>query len=135
MRYRAFAGLLFGALASAIMGCSENKTATVSGTVTVDGQPAEKGSISFNSVDGKTPPGGGTIENGKYTATQVPIGPTTVDIRVPKVTGKKKLYDTPDSPVRETFSESLPAKYNTKSELKFEAKPGSNQKDWELSAK
>lgn len=135
MRYRVFAGLLFGVLAAVFMGCSENKSATVTGTVTVDGQPAEKGSVTFNSVDGKTPPGAGTIENGKYTATQVPIGPTTVQIRVPKVTGKKKLYDTPDSPVRDTTSETLPAKYNTNSELKFEVKPGANLKDWELNTK
>jgi hypothetical protein len=35
--------------------------------------------------------------SGKFSS-EVPIGESKVEIRVPKVVGKKKLYDTPDSP-------------------------------------
>jgi hypothetical protein len=65
----------------------------------------------------------------------VPIGNSKIEIRVPKVVGKKKLYDTPDSPVQDLMAETLPEKYNEKTELTFEVKPGTNEKNWELSTK
>lgn len=123
-----FTIFLIGILA----GCSGGSTAEVTGTITVDGQPAEKGSISFIPSDGKSHTSGGQIENGKYAATNVPLGEMQVQIRIPKVTGKKKVYETGDSPYRDTFSESLPKKYNDQTELRFEVKPGKNEKNWEL---
>ena len=118
-----------------LFGCGpESKMAILSGTVTIDGQPAETGSISFIPVDGMTQTAGASIENGKFTS-EVPIGESKVEIRVPKVVGKQKLYDTPDSPEQEIMAEVLPAKYNEATELRFTADKGKNEKNFELSTK
>jgi hypothetical protein len=124
--------LFNGALVPLLVGCSNDQVGQVTGTVTVDGKPVEKGSISFFPADGKGSDAGETIENGTYTVKNVPVGAAKVKIRVPKVTGKKKLYDTPESPYRETLSESLPNRYNDKTELSFDVKPGKNEKNFEL---
>jgi hypothetical protein len=115
-----------------LTGCGGgDNMADVTGTVTVDGATPEKGSMTFIPADGKSPTAGGEIVNGKYSA-RVPLGTAKVQIRVPKVVGKKKLYNTPDSPVQDIFEEVLPAKYNEKTELTVEVKPGKNEKNWEL---
>ena len=124
-------GLLLGVLA----GCSKDDTAEVSGVVKVDGTPAEKGSISFFAVNGTAPTAGAEIKaGGKYTA-KVPYGMTKVEVRIPKVVGKKKLYDTPQSPVQDVLAESLPVKYNTKTELTYDSKPGQHEQNWDLTTK
>jgi hypothetical protein len=127
--------LFIMALIGLIAGCSNNQASDVTGTVTVDGEPVEKGSISFIPADGKSNTAGGDIVNGKYVATNVPVGSMKVQIRVPKVTGKKKLYETADSAYRDTFSESLPKKFNDQTELRLDVQPGKNEKNWELSTK
>ena len=108
--------------------------AKVTGTVTIDGEPAENGSISFIPVDGLSSTTGASITKGKFTS-DAPIGESKVEIRVPKVVGKKKLYDTPESPVQDVMAEVLPAKYNESTELRFTAQKGNNEKNFELSAK
>ncbi|MBN9122996.1 MAG: hypothetical protein J0I06_28310 [Planctomycetes bacterium] len=103
----------------------------MSGTVTYDGKPVEDGHIKFIAADGQ-----GTaddvIKSGKYTVRKAPVGNTKVSISGVKVTGQKKMYDTPDSPTVPVVAELLPAKYNDKTELTFEVKRGSNEKNWEL---
>jgi hypothetical protein len=106
----------------------------VTGLVLVDGQPAKKGGITFIPVDGKSATAGAEIKDGRYTA-KVPLGMAKVDIRVSKVVGKRKLYDTPDSPWQEELAEVLPAKYNDSTELRFEVKSGRNDKEWDLKSK
>ncbi len=116
----------------ATVGCADNSgLAEVSGTVSVDGEPAEKGSISFFPVNGQGPTTGAQILQGKYQS-QIPLGESKVEIRVSKVVGQKKLYDTPDSPVQDVYAEVLPSKYNSQSELRFDAQAGANEKDWHL---
>src|SRR5262245_31539415 len=106
-------------------GCSGSgpRMGEVTGSVTVDGKPAESGAISFFPLDGKSPTAGGMIKDGRYTA-KVPVGNAKVEIRVPKVVGKKKLYDRPDSPEQPILQEVLPPKYNDQTELKFEVQSG-----------
>jgi hypothetical protein len=116
-------------------GCSDNKTGQVSGTVLVDGQPIEKGAISFVPVDGKGQTAGGEIKDGKYLVPNASPGTMKVEIRYSKVTGTKKLYDDEKSPVRNTYGEGLPEKYHDKTELRFDVKPGKNEKNWDLSTK
>ena len=58
-----------------------------------------------------------------------------MEVRIPKVVGKKKLYDTPDSPEQEIMEEVLPAKYNEVTELRVDIKKGINTKDFELKTK
>jgi hypothetical protein len=129
-------GPLLAAILSVLLaGCSDNQSAVVTGTVNVDGKPLEKGSISFEPADGKGVTAGGEIIDGKYNVPKVSPGTMLVKIRYPKVAGKKKLYDTPDSPTRDIFREALPAKYNDRTELRLEVQPGNQEKDWNLSLK
>ena len=119
----------------ALAGCGEDPGLVhVSGGVSVDGQPVEKGSISFIPLDGQGPTTGAEITAGKYVST-APTGESKVEIRVPKVMGQKKLYDTPDSPVQNILAEALPPKYNEQTELRFQGKPGRNEKTWDLKTK
>jgi hypothetical protein len=124
------AAFLLALLGLLVAGCSDGLS-TVSGKVTVDGTPAEKGSISFIPADGATQTTGGEIKDGKYSF-RAPRGKMKVQVRVPKVVGKKKLYPTSDSPIQDILAEVLPAKYNDKTELLFDVQPGKNEKDWDL---
>lgn len=125
--------LLFAALVASL-GCAKSNTATVTGNVTVDGEPAKVGAVSFFAVDGRAPTAGAQIADGRYSA-QVKPGKCMVQVRVSKVVGKKKIYDTPESPVREIWAEVLPAKYNDKTELSLDVEPGENQQDYDLKTK
>ena len=106
----------------------------VHGTVTVDGKPAENGSISFKFLGKDSSICGAEIREGKYEAI-VPLGKSKVEIRVPEVIGQEKMYDTADSPVMDVTRESLPAKYNVKTELEIDVVAGANNKDWKLDGK
>ena len=122
--------ILLGGLAY-IVGCGpESNMTRVSGTVTVDGEVPAQGSIAFIPLDGAAPTTGAVIDQGKYTS-EAPLGESKVEIRVAKVVGKKKLYDTPDSPVQEIMQEVLPAKYNESTELRSSVarKAGTATKD------
>ena len=111
--------------------CSDPNRAMISGTVKVDGQPAAEGSIAFFPTDGKATTTGGVIQEGKYSAEAQP-GNYRVEIRVAKKVGEQKLYDTPDSPVQPIMQESLPPKYNDRSELEVEVVSGDNTHDFDL---
>jgi hypothetical protein len=115
-------------------GCAETNEAVVTGTITVDGTPAKTGYIGFIPVDGKSATSGAEIKDGKYTA-NVPLGTMKVQIRVPKVVGQQKLYNTPDSPVQPIMAETLPPKYHDQTELVLDVKPGTNEQDYPLLTK
>ncbi|WP_425618535.1 hypothetical protein NA78x_002244 [Anatilimnocola sp. NA78] len=125
--------LLLGiATLGCLAGCG-SQVGTVSGQVTVDGQPLTKGVISF--VPEKNPNSSTTVEivNGNYTA-QVVAGKSVVQISAPIVTGTFPEHDGPGAALLERTEESLPAKYHSASELSFEVKPGSNTQSWSLEA-
>ncbi len=133
---RAMKGAIF-ALGSVFVlaGCGGSQNAEVSGTVTFDGKPIENGSIVFLSVDGKGPTTGGTIENGKYSVQNVPVGLCKIQIKAAKETTKMKMYDDPKAEwVQKAGAEMLPPKYTDEkaTELNFEVKSGKNEKDFSL---
>lgn len=106
--------------------------AQLSGTVTLDKTPVATGTIVFVPADGIGPAGGGPIKDGQYSASVQP-GPKTVQIRAPKKVGEKKAYaNDPNSPVIEITEESIPAKYNVKSELKYTVEVKSEIADFAL---
>lgn len=75
----AAASVAVGLFASAI-GCGDSNLARVSGTVTYEGEPIEKGSINFLPVDGKGASAGGQIVAGKYEVAEVPPGQKLVEV-------------------------------------------------------
>lgn len=133
-RFICLTGLL--ALCPLSLGCSKQdpNRGQVAGTVEVDGQPAAEGAIAFTPIDGNTAGTGGDIVNGRY-AVNANIGPSKVAINVPKVVGERKLYDTPDSPVRPIVEEALPPQYNDETTLTYDVKPGENEQNFSLKTK
>ena len=126
-------GLLLG-LACADGCSSEAGKATVSGEVTLDGQPLKEGVIRFVPADGKSPTADAAIVVGRFEAT-VPLGTKRVEISAPKVVGKRKMYDTPQSPWVDEVAELIPARYNVKSMLTAEVKKGPNDLSFDLKSK
>jgi hypothetical protein len=126
-------GSLLLVAALGLVGCGSNEP-TVSGMVTVDGKRLPEGSITFFPADGKTHTAGGKVFDGHYSM-NVPAGHMKVNISGPKIIGYKKLYNRPGSAERPLFGEALPAKYNEKTELTLDVKPGTNEKNFELQSK
>jgi hypothetical protein len=120
---------------AACIGCGDDSgLGKVTGTITIDGRPAPNGSVTFIPVNGEGPTTGTTISNGEYES-DAPIGEAKVEIRVSRVVGKKKLYDTPDSPEQEILEEVLPSNYNQETELRLNVNLGLNEKNWVLESK
>ena len=115
-------------------GCADPNKGIVSGTIMVDGEVAGNGSIAFAAADGMTGPVGAKIVDGKYEV-ELPVGSAKVEIRIPVVVGQKKLYDTADSVVSDVMEESLPPRYNDKTELTYDVPSGESTKDFDLSRK
>ncbi|MGL6075000.1 MAG: hypothetical protein ACRC8S_12645 [Fimbriiglobus sp.] len=118
-----------------LLGCSsEGAKGTVNGTVTLDGTPLKEGVVNFTSADGKGGSTSGTIKDGSFTAT-VPVGEMKVAFSASKVIGKKKMYDTPDSPTVDDTIELIPEKYNTNTILKLTVKSGTQSEKYDLKSK
>lgn len=121
----------------ALLGCGgKGGMGTVSGKVTLDGQPLADGLITFVPADGNSPTAGGKIKDGVYSV-QASTGSQKVVINASKVTGSRKAYaDDPNSPVITTTKEILPEKYSSAptTELKVEVKGGSNTANFDLSS-
>lgn len=100
-------------------GVTEVSKINVSGKVTLDGKPLEKGQIMFVSVDNKaaTEPALGDIKDGSFSLA-VPAGSKIVRITASKVIGKRKKYkDDPSSPEVDDVEELIPPQYNQKSKI------------------
>ncbi|MBY0458794.1 MAG: hypothetical protein K2V38_15765 [Gemmataceae bacterium] len=133
-------------LALTAAGCGGPATGDVSGVVKVDGQtPAEGSSITFVSADGKTAGGGALITDGKYNV-KLATGNYKVEVRAPRTLKGAKTAPAGDGPQPggpgsggpggpANIEESLPAKYNDKTELTYEVKAGGQEKNWELTTK
>ena len=121
-----------------LTGCSGKgvQTGTVSGTVTLDGQPLADGTINFNSLDGNTPTSGGKITNGSFSVA-VPRGLQKVMISSPVVKSSRKAYENdPNSPLVNEYKESLPVKYTNPFEtpLSVDVNASSVKQDFALSS-
>src|SRR5256885_15245756 len=94
-----------------LLGCSTDvKHGAVSGTVTLDGQPLKSGTIRFDSDDGRTAAAAASIVDGPFSV-KLSAGDKRVSMPSPKVIGKKKTYDTPDSPGYDGSEDVLPKRY------------------------
>ena len=110
----------------------------VNGTVKLDGKLLEEGSILFTPVEGtRGSVSGGKIVNGRYelsTKTGPTVGRNRVEIRAMRKTGKMvpKALGRPGEVVPERV-EAIPPRFNSKSELTVEIKPGGNTADFDVS--
>jgi hypothetical protein len=125
--------VLFVAVCCALAGCSGKtvKSGKVTGDVSLDGQPLKSGVIHFLPADGKSATTDAMIVDGKY-AVEMPPGDKRISISAPKVMGKRKAYDTPDSPMLDIVQELLPARYNTQSDLTLTVTTDLQQKNYDL---
>lgn len=132
-----FRSVLIGVLGMAfhMSGCANTEVpgmAVVTGTVVLDGQPVEDGTILFEPKDGEGQAVSAVIKkDGRFEA-RVPQGEKCVRINWPKVTGQKKVSDTPDSLVIDTVEEMVPEKYNSKSALMISVGMGKSKLDFRL---
>jgi hypothetical protein len=118
----------------ALVGCSsDNNQGTVHGTVTLDGKPLASGLVRFDPVDGQTASADAAITDGSFTAT-MPVGEKRVSVSAPKVVGKRKMYDTADSPTVDVVEELLPPRYNSQSELSITVKAGRQDAEYPLTS-
>jgi hypothetical protein len=133
---------LLPCLAAALLvpvGCSGNQ-AEVSGTVRLDGQLVEEGSINFIPVDGTKGPGaGGVIKDGKYHIPRdkgVTVGKNRVELRAFKKTGRKvrDAVGAPGALIEERIP-AFPPEYNDQSILVKEVQEGSNRIDFNVDTK
>jgi hypothetical protein len=129
------AAVLALAIAVVQAGCDRGPAfGTIHGEVTLDGQPVKDGRITFTPLDGQTSTGGAPIVDGKFKA-DVPVAKMKVAINGNKVIGKRKAYDTPESPWEDDVAELLPAKYHVNSELTLDVKRGVQDVKYELKSK
>jgi hypothetical protein len=132
-RYECF--VLTLSLLFVLAGCASGPaTGTVNGEVTLDDQPLTKGHVEFSPVDGQGQTGGALIEDGKFSA-EIPVAKMKVAIHSPKVVGKRKAYDTPESPWEDEVAEAIPARYNLHSDLTLDVQPGTQAVRYELKSK
>jgi hypothetical protein len=118
--------------AVSLAGCSaDSGKGTISGTVTLDGQPLKSGVIRFVPADGQTATAEATITDGEFSA-EMPVGEKQVSISAPKVVGKRPAYQTPNSPMIDIVEELLPARYNVSSDLKINVTGGRQTEDFKL---
>jgi hypothetical protein len=118
----------------AAVGCGSSSLGTVQGTVTLDGQPLKEGVVRFVPADGKSQTATAPIADGKFTAF-VPLGEMKVEFSAPRVVGRHKVYDTPDSPLVDDVAELIPERFNTKSQLRISVKKGSQEETFALQSK
>lgn len=112
----------------------------VKGTVTLDGQPLETGTVAFDPEMGTTGPNsGGEIINGSYeipAASGLKLGSYEVTIRSFRKTGRQIPAGEPAPPdaMVDEVAQFIPKKYNAPTTLRAEIKAGENTHDFALSS-
>jgi hypothetical protein len=108
-----------------LAGCVDGKT-SITGTVTLDGQPVASGVVTLIKQNSELVREGAVIKDGRFEA-HVPPGKYRVELSGQKVVGKRKQkgFDGKDEEV-ELSEELFPARYNANSELTQEIKAGHN---------
>ena len=126
------------ALLPFLIGCDgggKDGQVSATGTVTLDGQPLEKGTISFMPTGQTGTTGGGDIVKGKYSAYVSP-GEMRVSIRaereVPVANPTQEQIERGMTVDRESI---IPAKYNDRSELKATVTDSAREFNYDLTSK
>ena len=105
--------------------------------MTLDGSPLDDATISFvPTAEGQRQAAWATVKGGQYSITSADglgTGQFRVEIRALRTVGSKANEADPTLPA--PAREAVPAKYNTKSELSAEIKPGANTADFDLKSR
>jgi hypothetical protein len=125
--------LIVAALAAlALSGCGPSR---IQGTVRYGGEPVDQGGIAFVREGGESGAENratGAIQEGRYNLEKVPApGAYRVQIYWHKKTGRKIG---PPGEATDERKQAIPPRYNEKTELKVEVKPGRNTLDFDLPA-
>jgi hypothetical protein len=121
--------LLMLLLITGSVGCARSnysEVAPVTGRITLDGKPIEYADVTFQ-PSGKSPGVGRTGKDGRYMLLYkrgvfgAPVGPNRVSIAI-----DTQLTHGPQT---------VPAKYNTDSELRCDVQPGPNEFNFDLTTK
>lgn len=138
-RFLFFVGITAWALA--LNGCSKDGyqelgLVAVSGVVTLDGNPLSGAQIGFESED-KRVATGTTDASGKYTLMYDSNTPgVTPGAKVVRITTAAAEAEGGGAAEGQALAkETIPARYNTASELKVEVSPSNNKFDFELKSK
>jgi hypothetical protein len=126
-----------------LAGCTSEHRGSVSGQVKFNGQALDDATINFVPLSGSQLGAAWTkVENGEYSiaAANGPApGNHRVEIRATRKTGvnKKAVSNPALAHLHGEYEarEIVPARYNTKSDLTAEIKPGKNVADFELKSK
>lgn len=119
------------------VGCTGNAPKSVSGKVTLDGEPVKGGSVVFLPADVNGTKGAAEIIDGSYLIggdSGLKPGKYRVEISWFKPTGRKIPSADPGFTTDET-REVIPAKYNTNSELKADIGARENTHNFTLTTK
>src|SRR5438874_7455269 len=116
-----------------LLGCGAGAGASVSGKVTLDGSPLDDATITFvPTVGGQRQAAWTMIKGGQYAiAAKDGLGTRQfrVEIRALRTLSEKTNQN---DPTLVPAKEIVPGKYNSKSELVVDIKPGANTADFEL---
>lgn len=125
------AGLLF------VLGCGGDQRQSLTGTVTLDGQPLAEGSITFMPQAGTTSPSAGAnITEGRFSISAekgLLPGVFRVEITAKRKTGEQVMSDT--AGMVEQYEQFLPACYNRESQLTATVPQGGKPLEFALSSK
>jgi hypothetical protein len=115
-------------------GCGGSPFSDVSGNVSFDGQPVNKGSISFLPADGRGPTAAAVIEQGRFSVRVLP-GEFKVQICSYRKIGERHASEgDPASPIIDIDQQTLPDRFNTATTLTREIKAGRQQVDFPLTS-
>jgi hypothetical protein len=124
---------LVSALLLIAAGCSDSRRGSVSGTVTLDGNPVEHGIITFLPMEGNSgPSSGGDIVDGKYTISQKrgpSVGSNRVMFTGTHKSGRQVMLR---GKVVDEWVDSFPPKYEGKTPEVCTIQPGANKLDFAL---
>lgn len=124
---------------AATLGCSKSTDRlSVEGNVTFDGSPVAEGTINFMPLPGTdSPTAGATIRDGHFSIPAdkgLKSGEFEVTVKAVRSTGKQ-VKNPESGEMMDEFEAFIPDRYNTKTELRAQVKPGEkNIVDFELTS-
>jgi hypothetical protein len=128
-------GLLAAAFLLTVVGCGGNSPISISGLVTVDDQPLDRGKVDFEPADGKGTTAAAVIRDGRYQCMAMPGG-KKIRITGGKVVGQHPFTPgNPASPMVEDIKSLVPARYNTETTLSCEIVRGTSSYDFKLQSR